>query len=224
MYKRHTSLGFTGFSVQNNSLGERNCFKITAHGQENSAAVINLCFPVSSLNDYRPLALTPFWWSALKILFSSTFKNNISLSLDTRQFAYWTNCSTENDVFTDFQSSLILQNNNTYNTILFVDFRSVCNTLSTRKIISKLWAPSQTDPKRFSLAAERSPLNCWTQEPPRAVCSAPTCSHCTSTTAAPKHLENPVAKSADEASFIGHIKNIDDTAYKEEINAPTKRW
>ncbi len=87
---------------------------------------------VSDLNDYRPVALTPILMKCFEKLVLQHIKNNIPASPNPHQFAFRTNRSTEDSVFTHLEKS------NTYIRMLFVDFSSAFNTISPMKLIGKL--------------------------------------------------------------------------------------
>ena len=75
-----------------------------------------------------PVALTPFWWSALRNWFSSTWKNNISASLDPHMYAFRTSRPTS--PLPSARSSHILKKTTTPGPAF--------NTISPMKLIGKL--------------------------------------------------------------------------------------
>lgn len=80
------------------------------------------------------------------------------------------------------------------------------------------WNTSQTDPRQFGLAVTPPLLKCSIHEPPRAVCSAPSCSHCTVMTALPD-----IKRKHCLVCITGRIINNDKGSYREEINNRTEQ-
>lgn len=61
---------------------------------------------ISSLNDYRPVALTPTVMKCFERLILHHIKNSISATLDLHQFAYRANRSTEDAISLTFHTAL----------------------------------------------------------------------------------------------------------------------
>ncbi|KAI3363457.1 hypothetical protein L3Q82_012067, partial [Scortum barcoo] len=122
----------------------------------------------SSLNDYRPVALTPIITKCIEQLVLAHLKSCLPPTLDPHQFAYRQNRSTEDAVSIALHSVLShldnkntyarlltgaqrdavsialhsvlshLDNKNTYARLLFIDFSSAFNTVIPSKLITKL--------------------------------------------------------------------------------------
>lgn len=94
---------------------------------------------VSCLNDYHPVALTPVIIKCFERFILSHIKDIISTDLDSHQFAYRGNRSTEDAVSMALHMALShLENPNTFVRMLFVDFRSAFNTIIPHKVKHRL--------------------------------------------------------------------------------------
>ncbi|KAK3542272.1 hypothetical protein QTP86_021989 [Hemibagrus guttatus] len=93
--------------------------------------------PVSCLNDYCPLALTPIIMKCFERLVMRQIKD--LLPPDPMQFAFHPNRSTDDAISTTLHKSLThLENKNTYVGILFIDFSSAFNTIIPQHLTEKL--------------------------------------------------------------------------------------
>ncbi|KAK7877731.1 hypothetical protein WMY93_030545 [Mugilogobius chulae] len=94
---------------------------------------------VTCLNDYRPVALTSIPAKCLERLVIKHIKAAIPPSLDTYQFAYKENRSTEDAVAIVLHTLLKhLEGKNTYARLLFVDYSSAFKTIRPFKLRAKL--------------------------------------------------------------------------------------
>ena len=146
----------------------------------------------ASLNDFRPVALTPIISKCFERLVLAHLKTCLPPTLDPFQFAYRQNRSTEDAISTALHSALShLDNSNTYVRMLFIDFSSAFNTIIPSKLITKL----------TELGCVLSPLlySLFTYD-------------CTTI-----HGSNTIVKFADDTTVIGLISNNDETAYREEV-------
>ena len=92
-----------------------------------------------SLNDYRPVALTPIITMCLERLVLAHLKTSLPPILDPFQFAYCQNRSTKDTNFSALHSALSrLDNTNMYVRKLVIDFSSAFNTIILSKLITKL--------------------------------------------------------------------------------------
>ncbi|XP_058241455.1 uncharacterized protein LOC131358028 isoform X1 [Hemibagrus wyckioides] len=92
--------------------------------------------PVSCLNDYRPVALTPINMKCFERLVMRHIKNLLPPSLDPMQFAYRPNRSTDDAITTTLHLALThLDNKYTYLRMLFIDFSSAFNTIIPQHLI-----------------------------------------------------------------------------------------
>jgi len=92
-------------------------------------------FFITSLNDYRPVALTPVIVKCLERLALQHIKTALPPTLDPHQFAYRANRSTDNAISTTVP---ILELQGTYARLLFVDYSSAFNTILTSRLFSKM--------------------------------------------------------------------------------------
>ncbi|KAK3564748.1 hypothetical protein QTP86_024970 [Hemibagrus guttatus] len=93
----------------------------------------------SCLNDYRPVALTPIVMKCFERLVTRHIKTQLPPSLDTLQFVYRLNRSTDDATTTTLHLSLThLDNKDTYVQMLFIDFSSAFNTIIPQHLIEKL--------------------------------------------------------------------------------------
>ncbi|KAK3521701.1 hypothetical protein QTP70_015807 [Hemibagrus guttatus] len=91
---------------------------------------------VRYLNDYRPVALTLIIMKCFERLVLPHIKASIPTNLDSHQFAYCGNRSTEDAISTALHTSLShLEHPNTYVRMLFVDFSSAFNTIVPHKLV-----------------------------------------------------------------------------------------
>ncbi|KAK3543953.1 hypothetical protein QTP70_031863 [Hemibagrus guttatus] len=94
---------------------------------------------VRCLNDYRPITLTPIIMKCFERLVLPHIKASIPTDLDSHQFAYHGNRSTEDVISTALHTSLShLEHPKTYVRMLFVDFSSAFNTIVPHKLVDKL--------------------------------------------------------------------------------------
>ncbi len=95
--------------------------------------------PVSCLNDYRPIALTPIMMKCFERLVMHNIKNSLPNTLDPLQFAYHPNRSTDDAISSTLHLALThLENKDSYVRMLFIDFSSAFNTIIPQQLINKL--------------------------------------------------------------------------------------
>ncbi|KAK3514687.1 hypothetical protein QTP70_027770 [Hemibagrus guttatus] len=95
--------------------------------------------PVSCLNDYHSVALTPIIMKCFERLVMRHIKNVLPPSLDPMQFAYRPNHSTDDAISTTLYLALThLENKDTYVRMVFIDFSSAFNTIILQHLIEKL--------------------------------------------------------------------------------------
>ncbi len=107
-----------------------------------SQAVVSTCFksttitpgpkksPVSCLNDYCPIALTPIMMKCFERLVMHHIKSNLPNTLDPLQFAYRPNRSMDDAISSTLHQALThLENKDSYVRMLFIDFSSAFNTI-----------------------------------------------------------------------------------------------
>ncbi|KAK3539575.1 hypothetical protein QTP70_010270 [Hemibagrus guttatus] len=95
--------------------------------------------PVSCLNDYRPVALTPIIMKCFERLVMKQIKDLLPPSLDPMQFAYHPNHSTDDVITTTLCLALTHRDNkDSYVRMLFIDFSSAFNTIIPQHLTEKL--------------------------------------------------------------------------------------
>ncbi|KAI4901817.1 hypothetical protein NFI96_010212 [Prochilodus magdalenae] len=94
---------------------------------------------ITSMNDYRPIALTPIVMKCFERLILSHIKRSLPSTLDPHQFAYRANRSTDDAVSLAIHTALNhLDSTNSYVRMLFIDFSSAFNTIIPSRLIHKL--------------------------------------------------------------------------------------
>ncbi|KAK3522953.1 hypothetical protein QTP86_010318 [Hemibagrus guttatus] len=191
--------------------------------------------PVSCLNDYRPVALTPIIMKCFERLVMRQIKDLLPLSLDPMQFPHRPNCSTDNAISTTLHLSLThLENKDTYVRMLFIDFSSAFNTIIPQHLT-----------KNLSLLGINTSLCNWildflTGRPQSVRIGSSTSSTTTLNTGAPQgcvlspllftllthdytamHSSNHIIKFVDDTTVVGLISKNDESAYREEVQSLT---
>ncbi len=187
--------------------------------------------PVSCLNDYRPIALTPIMMKCFERLVMHNIKNSLPNTLDPLQFAYRPNRSTDDAISSTLHLALThLENKDSYVRMLFIDFSSAFNTIIPQQLINKL-----------NLLGLNNSLCNWildflTGRPQSVRVGHNTSSTTTLSTGAPqgcvlspllftllthdctaKFSSNHIIKFADDTTVVGLISNNDETHYREEV-------
>nr|XP_023667962.1 uncharacterized protein LOC111844071 [Paramormyrops kingsleyae] len=94
---------------------------------------------VTCLNDYHPVALTPIAVKCFERLVLAHIKASIPTDLDSHQFAYHGNRSTEDAISVALHATLShLEHPDTHARMLFIDFSSTFNSIIPHKLITKL--------------------------------------------------------------------------------------
>ncbi len=193
--------------------------------------------PVSCLNDYRPIALTPIMMKCFERLVMHNIKNSLPNTLDPLQFAYRPNRSTDDAISSTLHLALThLENKDSYVRMLFIDFSSAFNTIIPQQLINKL-----------NLLGLNNSLCNWildflTGRPQSVRVGHNTSSTTTLSTGAPqgcvlspllftllthdctaKFSSNHIIKFADDTTVVGLISNNDETHYREEV-AQLAEW
>ncbi len=95
--------------------------------------------PVSCLNDYRHIALTPIMMKCFERLVMHKIKTSLPNTLDPLQFAYRPNRSMDDAISSTLHLALThLENKDSYVRMLFIDFSSAFNTKIPQQLINKL--------------------------------------------------------------------------------------
>ena len=137
---------------------------------------------VSSLNDYHPVALTTILIKCFEKLVLQHTKDNISASLTlTSMLSEPTDPQRLPDPLLYTQSSrtlmLVVDFSSSFNTSLLI---GKLNTLGLSTTLCNWLYDFLTNPREYWLAVTTPLCWCSTLKPPRAVCSAPSGSLCTS--------------------------------------------
>lgn len=94
---------------------------------------------ITSLNDYRPIALTPVIMKCLERLVLHHIKAALPLTLDPHQYPYRANRSTDDAIFIALHTVLChLEHQGTYAWLLFLGFSSAFNTILPIGLFSKI--------------------------------------------------------------------------------------
>ncbi len=190
--------------------------------------------PVSCLNDYCPIALTPIMMKCFERLVMHKIKTSLPNTLDPLQFAYRPNRSTDDAISSTLHLALThLENKDSYVRMLFIDFSSAFNTIIPQQLINKL-----------NLLGLNNSLCNWilTGRPQSVRVGHNTASTTTLSTGAPqgcvlspllftllthdctaKFSSNHIIKFADDTTVVGLIKKNDETHYREEV-AQLAEW
>ena len=98
------------------------------------------CSPISSLNDYRPVAITSNVMKSFERLVKRFLLSSLPRSMDPFQFAYKANRSVDDAVSLVIETVLhhLDKKKPTYCRLLFVDFSSAFNTILPAKLLPKL--------------------------------------------------------------------------------------
>ncbi len=193
--------------------------------------------PVSCLNEYRPMSLTPIMMKCFERLVMHKIKTSLLNTLDPLQFAYGPNRSTDDAISSTLHLALThLENKDSYVIMLFIDFSSAFNTIIPQHLINKL-----------NLLGLNNSLCNWILNfltgRPQSVCVGHnTSSTTTLSTGAPqgcvlspllfmllthdcttKFSSNHIIKFADDTTVVGLISNNDETHYREEV-AQLAEW
>ncbi len=93
---------------------------------------------ITCLNDWRPVALTPIFSKCFEKVIRDYICSVLPASLDPLQFAYRSNCSTDDAIAFLHTALSHLENKNTYVRMLFVDYSSAFNTIVPDTLVAKL--------------------------------------------------------------------------------------
>ncbi len=193
--------------------------------------------PVSCLNDYRSIALTPIMMKCFERLVMQKIKTSLPNTIDPLQFAYRPNRSKDDAISSTLHLALThLENKDSYVRMLFIDFSSAFNTIIPQQLINKL-----------NLLGLNNSLCNWildflTRRPQSVRVGHNTSSTTTLRTGAPqgcvlspllftllthdytaKFSSNHIIKFADDTTVVGLISNNDEMHYREEV-AQLAEW
>ncbi|KAI2665051.1 putative RNA-directed DNA polymerase from transposon BS [Labeo rohita] len=190
---------------------------------------------ITSLNNWRPVALTPIVSKCFERLVRNFICSALPDSLDPLQFAYCHNRSTDDAINLTLHTALShLEKRDTYVRMLFVDYSSAFNTI----------VPSRLDMKLQELGLSSSLcswiLNFLSNRCQMVRLGSVTSSSVIMNTGAPQGCvlspllyslytydckatssSNIIVKFADDTTVVGLITSGDEMAYREEVTALT---
>ena len=186
---------------------------------------------ISSLNDYRPVALTPVITKCFEKLIRTHIISYLPPRFDPHQFAYRANRSTEDAIATALHSALShLEQQGGYARLLFVDFSSAFNTILPNRLVIKLselgiphsicsWIKDfLTDrSQRVRVGPHISSALSLNTGAPQGCVLSPLLYTLYTHDCAPAHSSNSIVKFADDTTVIGLISGGDESAYRDEV-------
>ncbi|KAI4879075.1 hypothetical protein NFI96_030394, partial [Prochilodus magdalenae] len=191
---------------------------------------------ITSMNDYRPIALTPIVMKCFERLILSHIKRSLPSTLDPHQSAYRANRSTDDSVSLAIHTALNhLDSANSYVRMLFIDFSSAFITIIPSRLIHKLstlgissplcsWIMDflTCRPQCVRMGEHTSPSLTLSTGCPQGIVLSPLLytlyTHdCTTT-----HSSNTIVKFADDTRIICNITNDDEGPYREEVKLLTE--
>ncbi|KAL0173817.1 hypothetical protein M9458_029785, partial [Cirrhinus mrigala] len=187
--------------------------------------------PITSLIDYRPVALTPVIMKCFERLVLRHIKEYLPSNFDPHQFAYRTKRSTEDAIALALHAVLgHLEQQQSYARMLFVDYSSAFNTIIPDILFNKLdilGLPSLTcawikdfltnRPQSVRLGPHLSSTRTLSIGSPQGCVLSPFlyCFYTHDCTAS--YDSNLIVKFADDTTVVGLISRGDEVAYREEV-------
>ncbi|KAL0149801.1 hypothetical protein M9458_054849 [Cirrhinus mrigala] len=191
----------------------------------------------SCFNDYCPVALTPILMKCFERLVMQHIKSVLPPSLDAFQFAYQSNCSTDDAISTALHSVLThLDKKDSYIRMLFIDFTSAFNTIIPQQLTQKLvqlglntslcnWLLDflTGKPQALWVGSNTSSTITLNTGAPQGCVLSPLLFTLLTHDCAPAHSSNLFTKFADDTTVVGLISNNDETIYRSEVSR-LARW
>ena len=188
---------------------------------------------VTSLNDYRPVALTSTIMKCFERLVKTHICSTLPPTLDPLQFAYRPNRSTADAISMALHTALShLDKRNTYVRMLFVDYSSAFNTIVPGKLIFKLkdlgLSPSLCNwvldflmgrPQVVRVGNLTSSTLILNTGAPQGCVLSPLLYTLFTHDCVATSSSNTIIKFADDTTILGLITDGDETAYREEVRA-----
>ncbi|KAK3550416.1 hypothetical protein QTP86_025165, partial [Hemibagrus guttatus] len=186
---------------------------------------------ISSLSDYRPVALTPVVMKCFEKLVQSHITSLLPAGFDSHQFACRGNRSTEDAVATALHAAVShLEKQGSYVRMFFVDYTLVFNTILPHILVGKLedlGLPQSTCMWINSFPSNRSQrvrggrhtstaLSLSTGSPQGWVLS-PLLYTLYTHDCTPTHHSNTIVKFVDDTTVVGLIAGRDELAYRDEV-------
>ncbi len=193
--------------------------------------------PVSCLNDYRPIALTPIMMKCFERLVMQKIKTSLPNTLDPLQFAYRPNRSTDDAISSTLHLALThLENKDSYVRMLFIDFSSAFNTIIPQQLINKLnllglnnslcnWILDFLTgrPQSVRVGHNTSCTTTLSTGAPQGCVLSPLLFTLLTHDCTAKFSSNHIINFADDTTVVGLISNNDETHYREEV-AQLAEW
>ncbi|KAI5620655.1 gastrula zinc finger protein XlCGF28.1-like [Silurus asotus] len=162
-------------------------------------------------------------------------KTQLPPSLDTMQFAYRTNRSTDDAISTTLHLALThLKNKDSYVRMLFIYFNSAFNTIIPQHLIEKLnllglntslcnWILDFLTgrPQAVRIGNSISSTTTLSTGAPQGCVLSPLLFTLLTHDCAPMHSSNHIIKFADDTTVVGLISRNDESAYREEVQRLT---
>ena len=187
--------------------------------------------PISSLNDYRPVALTPVIMKCFERLVLQHIKDYLPPEFDPHQFAYRANRSTEDAIATALHAVLShLEQRQSYVRMLFVDYSSAFNTIIPDILINKLvtlglppltcaWIKDflTNRPQTVRLGPHLSSTRTLSTGSPQGCVLSPLLYSLYTHDCSSTHNNTLIIKFADDTTVVGLISKGDEAEYREEV-------
>ncbi len=188
----------------------------------------------SCLNDYRPVALTSM--KVFERLLKNHICSSITATLDSLQFAYRPNRSTDDAISQILHSSLthIDSKNGNYVRLLFIDYSSAFNTIVPTKLAVKLsdlgitsslcdWIQDFLTGRPQVVKVGQFTSNSITLNvgAPQGCVLSPLLYSLYTHDCVSSHSSTSIVKFADDTVVLGLINNNDEAAYLDEIERLT---
>ncbi|KAK3548106.1 hypothetical protein QTP70_004720 [Hemibagrus guttatus] len=191
--------------------------------------------PVSCLNDYRPVALTPIIIKCFERLVMRQFKDLLPPSLDPMPFTYHPNRSMDDAISTTLHLSLThLENKDTYVRMLFINYSSAFNTIIPQHLTENLsllgintflcnWILDFMTgrPQSVRIGNRTSSATTLNTGAPQGCMLSPLLFTLLTHDCAAMHSSNQIIKFADNMTVVGLISKNDESAYREEVQRQT---
>lgn len=187
--------------------------------------------PVTSLNDYRPVALTSVLMKTFERLVLDFIKDQIPVSVDPLQFAYRKNRSVEDAISLALNSVYKhLDVHKSYARMLFIDYSSAFNSMVPTKLSHKLKCLGLDDAickwifNFLTCRPQRVKINgCISDElyvstgSPQGCILSPLLFTLYTHDLEASNANNVIIKYADDTTIIGLISSNDESHYREEV-------
>ena len=186
---------------------------------------------ITSLNDYRPVALTPIIMKCFERLVKAHIVSKLPPTFDPFQFAYRANRSTEDAIASVLHRSLAhLEGKNTSVHMLFLNFSSAFNTIIPQQLVNKLsplglstplcnWLLDflTNRPQSVRVGQNNSSAISLSTGSPQGCVLSPLLFTLMTHDCCARFSTNHMVKYADDTTLVGLIKDDNELAYREEV-------